>query len=196
MLETDERVLRQQMQRLLSCRVDKRSMPADIARAVTAKASNLQIMSPSLRDCVLFTACAVLRKYYYDRNQEEWNMALEPQKKDISYQYGRLLAVFEKIERDTFESSEQRNPNALRMQSAFTKRPLHTSRELWEHLTQAYYPRLRPGFRLIGQIFEQISDCPQTEQEKPLKDTYLFGYYLQRNALYTSAKTENSQEEE
>jgi len=47
-----------------------------------------------------------------------------------------------------------------------------------------------------GQIIEQISDCPHTEHEMPLKDTYLFGYYLQRNALYTSAKTENNQEEE
>ena len=43
-LETDERVMRQQVQRLLSCRVDRGKMPADIARAAAAKASNLQIM--------------------------------------------------------------------------------------------------------------------------------------------------------
>ena len=49
-------------------------------------------------------------------------MALEPQKKDVSYQYGRLLAVFEKLERDTYDSNEQREPNAIRMQSVFAKR--------------------------------------------------------------------------
>ena len=200
-LETDERILRQQVQRLLSCRVDRRAMPADIARAAAAKASNLQIMDAPLRESVLFTACAVLRKYYYDRNQEEWVMALEPEKKDISYQYGRLLAVFEKIERDTYDSSEQREPNAIRMQSVFTKRPRYASRIIWEQLKKAYYPRLRPGSRafydrLIGQIIEQISTCPQAEPESALKDTYLFGYYLQRSALYTSVKTETSQEEE
>lgn len=80
--------MRQQVQRLLSCRVDRGKMPADIARAAAAKASNLQIMDAALRKTVLFTACAVLRKYKYDWYKEEWSMALEPQKKDVSYQYG------------------------------------------------------------------------------------------------------------
>ena len=199
-LETDERVAGQQVQRLLSCRVDGGKMPADIVRAAAAKASNLQIMDPGLREAALFTACAVLRKYHYDWHQEEWNMALEEQKKDISYQYGRLLAVFEKMERDTYDSDEQREPHAIRMQSVFTKRPRYAGRVIWEQLKKAYYPRLRPGAkafydRLIGQIVEQISACQQAEREEPLKDTYLFGYYLQRNALYTSGKTENRQEE-
>lgn len=200
-LETDDRILRQQVQRLLSCRVDKGKMPADIARAAAAKASNLQIMDTQLRETVLSTACAVLRKYYYDWDREEWNMSLEPEKKDISYQYGRLLAVFEKIERDTYDKDEQREPNAIRMQSVFAKRPRYASRVLWEQLKKAYYPRLKPGYRvkydrLIGEIIEQISDLPQAEHEEALKDTYLFGYYLQKKALYTSDKTENSQEEE
>ncbi len=200
-LETDERVLRQQVQRLLSCRVDKGKMPADIARAAAAKASNLQIMDTPLRETVLSTACAVLRKYYYDWYREEWNMSLEPEKKDISYQYGRLLAVFEKIERDTFDKDEQREPNAIRMQSVFAKRPRYASRILWEQLKKAYYPHLKPKCKvfyesLIGEIIERISNLPQAEHEEALKDSYLFGYYLQKEALYTSDKTENSQEEE
>lgn len=200
-LETDERVMRQQVQRLLSCRVDRGKMPADIARAAAAKASNLQIMDAALRETVLFTACAVLRKYKYDWYKEEWGMALEPQKKDISYQYGRLLAVFEKIERDTYEPNEQREPNAIRMQSVFAKCPLYASRIIWEQLKKAYYPKLNAGARVtfertIEQIIQEISAFPQAEQEGSLKDTYLFGYYLQRSALYTSGKPENSQEEE
>ena len=200
-LESDDRILRQQVQRLLSCRVDKGKMPADIARAAAAKASNLQIMDTQLRETVLFTACAVLRKYYYDWDREEWNMSLEPEKKDISYQYGRLLAVFEKIEQDTYDKDEQREPNAIRMQSVFAKRPRYASRILWEQLKKAYYPHLKPWNRvkydrLIGEIIEQISNLPQAEHEEALKDTYLFGYYLQKKALYTSDKTENSQEEE
>ena len=200
-LESDDRILRQQVQRLLSCRVDKGKMPADIARAAAAKASNLQIMDTQLRETVLSTACAVLRKYCYDWDREEWNMSLEPEKKDISYQYGRLLAVFEKIEQDTYDKDEQREPNAIRMQSVFAKRPRYASRILWEQMKKAYYPRLKPWNRvkydrLIGEIIEQISNLPQAEHEEALKDTYLFGYYLQKKALYTSDKTENSQEEE
>ena len=200
-LESDDRILRQQVQRLLSCRVDKGKMPADISRAAAAKASNLQIMDTQLRETVLSTACAVLRKYYYDWDREEWNMSLEPEKKDISYQYGRLLAVFEKIEQDTYDKDEQREPNAIRMQSVFAKRPRYASRILWEQMKKAYYPHLKPWNRvkydrLIGEIIEQISNLPQAKHEETLKDTYLFGYYLQKKALYISDKTENSQEEE
>ena len=50
--------------------------------------------------------------------------------------------------------------------------------------------------RIIEQIIQEISAFPQAEQVGALKDTYLFGYYLQRSALYTSGKPENSQEEE
>ena len=129
-------------------------------------------------------------------------MALEPEKKDVSYQYGRLLAVFEKIERDSYGPDETREPNAIRMQSVFSKRPQYASRILWEQLKKAYYPKLKPGARihydrLIGEIVAQISDCSQGTREEALKDTYFIGYYLQRSALYTSQNnTENKQEEE
>ena len=87
------------------------------------------------------------------------------------------------------------------MQSVFAKRPLYASRIIWEQLKKAYYPKLNAGARvtferIIEQIIQEISSFPQAEQEEALKDTYLFGYYLQRSALYTSGKTENSQEEE
>ena len=47
---------------------------------------------------------------------------------------------------------------------------------------------------LIGEIMEQISQFSDREQKQPLKDTYLMGYYLQRNELYKSK--EALQEEE
>ena len=200
--ETDDRVMRQQIQRLISCRVDGGKMPMDIARAVAATASNLQIIPEAgTREKVLFTACAVLRKYHYDRNQEEWNMALEPEKQDISYQYGRLLAVFEKIEKDTYDN-ENRETTAIRMQAVFAKRPRYASRIIWEQLKKAYYPKIKsPAIkafydRLIGEIINEISECPGCAQESALQDTYLFGYYLQKNELYRSKTEETNQEEE
>ena len=128
-------------------------------------------------------------------------MALEPGKKDLSYQYGRLLAVFEKIERDTYDNNENRETTAIRMQSVFAKRPRYASRIIWEQLKKAYYPRLRvtsKAFydRLIGEIINEISECPGASQESTLQDTYLFGYYLQKNELYRSKTEEMNQEEE
>ena len=200
-MEVDDRILRQQVQRLLACRVDKGRIPTDIVQAIIAKGSNLQILERAVREEVLSTACAVIRKYNFDWHQEELKMTLEPEKKDVSYQYGRLLAVFEKIERDTYDKDEMREPNAIRMQSVFSRRPQYASRILWEQMKKAYYPRLKPGTRtfydrLIGEIVEQISACSNGSREEALKDTYFIGYYLQRNALYTSQNNKENHEEE
>lgn len=199
-LETDDRIKRQHVQRLLCCRVNKQNMPADIVQAVAAKANNLQIMDSQLRENVLFTACAVIRKYHNDWYQEEWNMALEPEKKDISYQYGRLLAVFEKIERDTYEDGEKREPNAIRLQSAFSMRPLAVSRTIWEIIDTAYLPKIknpekRENYRkLYSGIVAHISEYPDFEQKHPLKDTYFIGCCLQRIALYAADEKDNKED--
>ena len=83
------------------------------------------------------------------------------------------------------------------MQQAFTRRPMHTSRLLIEHVKRCYFRKLKPGTRtmyskLIDQIMETVSSLP--DADKPLEDTYLFGYSLQKNDLYK--KKEDKQEEE
>ena len=52
--------------------------------------------------------------------------------------------------------------------------------------------------REIGQIFEQITQFPDDEIDKPLADTYLIGYYLERGKLYSkhSESNESNVEEE
>ena len=127
-------------------------------------------------------------------------MALEPKKKDRSYQFGRLLAVMEKAERDTYGSEESREPNAIRKQSIFAQRPLSTARVIEDQLERAYFQRLSVGSRifyknLIGEILEIISEYPENEQNRPLGETYLLGYYLQRKELYTK-KTDVTTEDE
>lgn len=197
-METDDRILRQQMQRLIACRVDKSLIGADIVKALASRASRPQAYDSNVWENILFTACAVIRKYRMDRFKEEWNMALEPEKKDRSYQFGRLLAVMEKVERDTYDS-DTREPNAIRMQSVFCQRPMYAAGNLEKQLERAYFPRLKPGIRiwyknLMGQIMDIISTFPQEDWNKPLDNTYLMGYYLQRSALYTK-KTDNEMEE-
>lgn len=126
-------------------------------------------------------------------------MALEPHKKDRSYQYGRLLAVMEKVERDTYDSDEKREPNAMRLQSVFVQRPQNAAATIMEQLKKAYYPQLRPGSRvfydrLIGEIMNEISEC-EGSWNAPLEDVYLMGYYLQKRELY-QAKEKDMKEEE
>lgn len=125
-------------------------------------------------------------------------MALEVGKKDVSYQYGRLLAVLEKAERDAYDD-EKREPNAIRMQSVFVKRPAYVSRLIIEQVKK-YYPKLTVGARayyerLIGEIFSVISDCGADNLNKPLAETYILGYYLQKNELYRKKEADVKSDE-
>lgn len=203
--ETDDRVLNQQMQRLISCRVDGGKMPADFVRNLLSRASNLQIIDGTgTRENLLSTTCAVIRKYHYDKNGEVIEMALDKDKKDLSYQYGRLLAVLEMVERTYYwRSGEDREPNAIRLQSSFVKRPLHTFKIIDEQLQSAYYPRLDPRakvkFRkLTTEIIQMLSECEDFEKSKnsPLTDMYIIGYYLQKEELYKKTTDENNGTEE
>ena len=126
-------------------------------------------------------------------------MALEPEREDRSYQYGRLLAVMEKAERDTYEREEKRETNAIRMQSVFVKRPAYASALIMSQLKTAYYPQLKPTVRtyyerLIGQIMEVLSNCKEDENRE-LRETYLLGYYLQKNDLYKSKNSDSNNQE-
>ena len=189
-LVVDDRVMRQQVQRLLACRLERAAFPTDILRALTARAS-MPLAFDGVYQSVLTTACAVIKKYYHDHGKGEIEMALEKDRKDISYQFGRLLAVLEKVERDTYDQDEGREPNAIRLQSVYCNRPMHTAKLIEAQLERAYFPRLKPNARgfyrnLIAEILERITEHPDTEWNKPLGDTYLVGYYLQRKDLYTA----------
>ena len=199
-VEVDADIVGQHMQRLINCRVDKGRIPSDIKNNLVNKAERLLLYNKKNKDSLLFTACAVIRKYKIDYEKEEYQMALETEKKDRSYQYGRLLAVLEKIEQDTYDSEKDRTTNALRMQSVFVKRPAYAARIITEQLKNAYYPKLSPAARtyydkLIGQIMEIISEFGDEEFNKPLTETYLLGYYLQQNALYKKNNKDEEREE-
>ncbi len=207
-VEPDEKLIAPQMQRLLSCRIDQAAFPLDIMQALVSKAGNLQVYSKTNRNRLLCITCAAIRKYYIDRQKGEIKLALEPERKDRSYQWGRLLAVMEKIEdtaywnkkqRSGSEDSKERLTNAIRMQSAFVQRPGFISKQIMERLYSAYYPDLRSSQRafferLIGEIMEQLSQFSTSDYGKPLTESYLPGYYLQKSALYTKKETDKTEE--
>ena len=195
--EADDNIKKQVMVQLLACRLEKAVFPVSIERALVQKAGNLQIVPDDkehgyLRRSLLFTACAAIRKYYIDHFKEEWEMSLDPLNKDRSYQFGRWMAIMEKIEKDTYESSDKRETNIIRRQHAFTGRPYATAVSVMGHLKTAYYPQLPVSTRSfyerkIEEIVEIISE-DAASINKPLSDTYLLGYYLQKKELYTSNK--------
>lgn len=196
-IEADGRVLREHVQQLLHCVIDRTPIPADIVRALTVRAGQPLAYKPTNRETLLSTACAVIRKYKNDKqHKEEWTLALDENNTNRSYLYGRLLAIAEQVERSTYDSQEGREPNAMRMQAIFSQRPMHTWRILEEQL-KPYYSRLAPGLRqyyrrLTQEITDKLS-VEDTSLNTRLDDVYLLGYYHQRTAL-TRKKEQPSKE--
>ena len=198
--EMDDRILSQQMQRLVACRVDKAPFPLDIERALAEKASHLLLYEGENRQKLLFTACAAIRKYRCDHLKEEWDMALDKNCSDRSYLFGRLLAIADAIENNTYTDEDRRETNAIRMQKAFTLRPMTTWSALWDKL-RPYNKRLaqsKPGLyryyhSVIDDILNRLSPFDPTLNQK-LNDIYLLGYSHQR--AYRTEKSDSQETEE
>lgn len=198
--EMDDRILSQQMQRLVACRVDKAPFPLDIERALAEKASHLLLYEGENRQKLLFTACAAIRKYHCDHLKEEWDMALDKNCSDRSYLFGRLLAIADAIENNTYTDEDRRETNAIRMQKAFTLRPMTTWSALWDKL-RPYNKRLaqsKPGLyryyhSVIDDILNRLSPFDPTLNHK-LDDIYLLGYSHQR--AYRTEKSHSQETEE
>ncbi len=198
--DSEKKLLREQAQRMLHCIIDGAAIPKDIVITLTHRASTPLAYDKAGRSRLLFTACAVIYAYKTVTKKEEWKMSLEKDKNDRSYQFGRLLAVMEKAERDTYDAKDTRDPNAIRMQSVFCERPMYAAGIIHDRLNP-YFARLSPGTRsyykhLIGEIFENLSKFDMSELNRPLTESYLLGYYLQRNDLYRSNKNNTSDNEE
>ena len=202
-IEIDDRILKEQNQRLLKCMLDGQRFPLDIMRALVNRASTpLAYHSKNNRERVLAIACAIIMKYYYDyeilTKGENDYMKLDTDNRDRSYLFGRLLAVFEKVERSTYDREEGREPNAIRLQSAYVNHPMQTW-QILEGLLNPYFQKLKPGSReyyrrIISEITEKLLDEDENILNQGLKESYLLGYYLQRAELYK--KNTNNKEEE
>lgn len=191
-VEVDDKLLKQHMQRLFKCLIECLPIPYDVVKALTIKTSQTQSYSKTNWEKLLSIACAVIRKYYNDKVQkEEWTMSLDKDNFNRSYLFGRLLAVMEKVERDTYDE-ETREPNAIRLENAYCAKPFFMMKVIYERLNP-YFRQLKPGARIyykniIEEIMNKISELDSTDINKALEPTYLLGYYNQRAELYKSKK--------
>lgn len=201
-LETDEGIRGQHLQRLLHCKMDGGIFPLDILRALTQRASSPLGYEKANWRRILRTACAALQKYRYDTKQGGNEMAWALDKKNRSFQYGRLLAAMERLEEDYYSKTQEgRQTNAIKYMSEFKRRPFAVFERVNQHLQLAYLGRVEPWQaarykRLVGEIVGILREFPEEELNRPLEDIYLMGYELQRNAFFTKNDTDDNTEEE
>lgn len=78
----------------------------------------------------LETACAIIKKYNNDKNKKdrgEYTVALDCNNRERSYLFGRVLAYYHYIEYIALQDEPtDRATNAMRLQSAYCRRPKKT----------------------------------------------------------------------
>ena len=200
-LVADDRIKREQVQRLVSCRIDKARLSLDIVKSLVNRASNPMAYELKLWRNILFTACAVLNKYLFDQ-KGVMIMSWELDKKDRSFQFGRLLAAMERVELDYYnKTQEDRQTTAIKSMSEFRQRPWSTYERVNRHLNQAYIPRI-DGWqksrysKLKDEVVKILSTFPEKELNMPLDDVYLMGYDLQHSEYYKSISVNDNKTEE
>lgn len=187
--------------RLRPCIWDGRRLPYDLVNLAVSRASSPQSYVKRYNwERVLALACSFVKKYRYDQKKEEWNVALDENCRDRNYLYGRLLAVADRIEYQTFsiDQDSDRTTNAKRYMSTFSQRPFETWRVIEENL-QPYLNKLpAKKRRFYGDMLDnicQMFDIEDFQKNTKLDGLYLLGFHSQSFALKYNQK-ENEKEKE
>lgn len=199
-LKPDDGVSKQQMQSLLSCRLDGGNFPKNIKQALVNRASFPQAFDESVWRKILYTACSAINISEYQKKGEEI-MSWELDKPDRSFQFGRLLAAMERAENDFYYASQDnvRQANAIKLMSVFRKRPWTVYEQVNRQLNLAYLPRIKPWQKkryekLKDEIVGIISTFPEDELNRPLNELYLMGYDMQHRAFFNSNDINDTEE--
>ncbi|MGN0601841.1 MAG: type I-C CRISPR-associated protein Cas8c/Csd1 [Oscillospiraceae bacterium] len=184
-IQADDKVMKEQSQRIFRCMLDKHPIPRDIMHALVIKASNPLAYSYWNRQKVLSYACALVSNYYNHKG-EKVSMIIDENNNDRSYLFGRLLAAVEKFERDVLDDS--REPNAIKLWPSYVHYPLRTYNKIIADLTP--YRKKHTSSECVNfdkfcsYIFSKFKDEDNKNMNKSLSETYLISYYCQKAEFY------------
>lgn len=204
----DDALKKKVVERILPCIVDQYPFPRDLLDQCVRKASNRNAYPSDkhwLWEKNLGIACALFKGYYQrppnNQPRRDYAMALEEDRTDRDYLFGRLIAVAEYIEEFARIGDEKRPTAAARLMQRFADHPFETWRTI-ELSLQPYMQSLQgshAGFltnRLkdIDNISTLFQHDDYTSNAK-LSGEFLLGYHCQRYRFKHKAEsTANSEE--
>jgi CRISPR-associated protein Csd1 len=186
--KVDDKLKKATVQRLLPCIVDGQQIPKDIVDSVVLRACNRVEMEEWEWNKTLSIACALYRKLH---EKEEYNMALDPNRKTRDYLYGRLLAIADQLESHAlYKAKEKRDTNAARYMQQFANRPNKTWMQIYISLS-SYMTRLG-GAKYYKDIIDEVmckfDPIEEFNSDRPLSGEFLLGYHCQRYELRPKGK--------
>lgn len=181
--------------RLIPCITEGRPIPKDIVNALLAKAANPLAYDENYNyRKVVEVACGMLKKQIIER-KGVCKVGLDENNRNRSYLFGRLLAVAEKAEYDSFSDEDKgtRATNARKFHRNFVQNPCVAWQLICDRLDPAF--KRLGGYRvryekLIGEI-SSLFENDDYSLRKPLEPEYLLGYHCQLHELYNPTKHNN-----
>lgn len=196
--------LKNQYQNILTALVEGRSIPENFEKALTVNIRHRQNYDNTWME-VKFCALAVLK----DKGGFKDAM-LNRENTDRSYLFGRLLALFERMEASTFGEKDGRSTNAEKMWTSYTNHPATMMMRL-RNLLKPYERKMATSeqnrglyFKLSRDISEVTNmlhdnyDMDSAEVNRPLDYGFIFGYEAQMRDIFTkrNKETEEAKEED
>lgn len=206
----NKKLTRSTIERLVPCIIDSQKLPRDISRAAFYKLSNKQSYKNNW-DMALNIGCSIIKKHKNDYENYDINAnkisEVKQLKENRSFSYGKLMAIYEKIELDAIRGRSgkddqkgkgQRITNSDRLWNSMIRTPERT-RFILESKIKPYMNMLKknnPGGyvffdKLITGITLELINMDEINKERKgaLNEDFILGYYYQKNDFYKKRDT-------
>ena len=196
--DVDDKLKRSTIARLLPCIIDGMHFPKDLLNSCFHNAVRRHAFDMREWEKILGITCALYKNY--NKDTEDYAMALDRTRKTRDYLYGRLLAVGDGIEGFALKLAEDRRPtNAARLMQRFADYPCST----WRTIELKLSPyKVRLGGRIKkyqdeqDEIMNLFDPDEFVDERTPLGGEFLLGFHCQRTVLVESKiKTEGDENE-
>lgn len=194
--------LKNQYQNIVTALVEGRAVPKNFEKALAVNIRHRQSYDKTWME-VMFCALAVLK----DKGGFK-DVMLNRENTDRSYLFGRLLALFEHMERSTFGEKEERSTNAEKMWTSYTNHPatmmmrLRTLLKPYERKmasseqTRGLYFKLKHDISEVTNLLHENYNMDSAEVNRPLDYGFIFGYEAQRRDIFTGKPKDIKETEE
>lgn len=203
-LEIDkDSFLTSQISNLMAVIVEGRQMPQNIIKALENNIRNRHKYDKTWNEIKLCSLAVLRNKEEIDSNM------LDRKKLDRSYLYGRLLALYELIESNTYSNDDARITNAEKLWSSFINNPVATNFRLRtlvmpyrfkliaDEKKRNFCENIDKEITTVSNLISDNYDDKNSSYDKPLGPAFIFGYEGQKNYIeYVYYKKSKEVEEE
>lgn len=193
--DVKENIMSMHLTRFLPCISNGKPIPGDFISGLSNKIKIMSKVNKYQWMRLIGITCAVLKKYYYDTKGEEWSVNVMENEnhgyENISYLFGRLLAVYDGIERYALNIMKvDRSTNAMRLYAHFQESPANT----WMILDKKLIPYVNKlGAKceyllemkrdLSEKIYRELGDEAALLRLKNLDAYFILGFDCQKNEI-------------